>query len=165
MINYLNKENRLSLEEFYSRGPSLWRWIKFGHGKSTPYVSPFSKESLTAAPAPHIQDRIDLLIKRPMNLPSILKNRGVLFFNRAKSFPIGPNGMTRNYMGDGYVFFMDMYFTEGSGLPQIVAPIVSNFYNYLYSYRCLLTPPLFVCLSRIRELRLVKTRSLAKERP
>jgi hypothetical protein len=134
---------------FYKSGSSLWRWVKYGHGKSTPYVDPFSKDSLTAPCAPYINNRIKYLMTNLKSLPSILKDRATNFMEASRNFPVNPNSI-HNYPGDGYVFFMDPYFF-GYHYPRHTNLEVFNFYNYLYSYRHLITPAFFNYLTSLKD--------------
>jgi len=142
-------KERAPLSEFFEHGPSLWRWIKYGHGKSVPYIDPFSKDSLTAHAAPFVNKRIDNLMAKPLSLPQILQNRAVCFCGASKCFASTRNDHGIRYPGDGYVFFMDTYFTEGVNLRHI-KPEAYNFYNYIYSYRNLISPALYKYLSDLR---------------
>lgn len=148
MTDYASIKTGRSLHEFYERGPSLWRWVKYGHGKSVPYVNPFSRESLTAPSAPFIEKRINFVMTRPHDLPSILQNRALRFHNIFKRNQANA-GIHHEYPGDGYVFFMDRNFIENY-YPRHVNPVTIHLYNYLYSYRHLMTPALFDHLSGLR---------------
>jgi len=146
---YMPVKNRSSLGEFFEHGPSLWRWVKYGHGKSVPYVDPFSADSLTAPAAPFVSKRISNLLTKPLSLPSILQNRAVCFRRAAMYFSSAYDDYGNGYPGDGYLFFMDPYFTEGS-FPQCITMEEFHFYNYIYSYRNLIGPALYKNLSGLR---------------
>ncbi|MCL2557792.1 MAG: PcfJ domain-containing protein [Treponema sp.] len=145
---YVQAGAGLFLRDFYLKGPSLWRWVKYGHGKAVIYDDPFSKKSLTAPSAPHVQKRIQSLMTKPLSLPSILQNRALLFLSSSDLFSNATEALNA-YPGDGYLFFMDPYFTADSRHPRYASREAFSFYNYLYSYRDLMTPALFKHLSRI----------------
>jgi len=154
MTNYTPS---FSHERFFKDGSSLWRWIKYGQSKSVLYRDPFSMESHKSPPVPNIQKRIERLMTKPETLPSKFKERAACFADAAKGFPACAEvGAGYYYPGDGYVFFMDRFFI-GSVFPRHTNPVVFDFYNYIYSYRHLMTPILFDyfsnlknCLSKIR---------------
>ena len=142
-----------SPDNFYRNGSSLWRWVKYGHGKTTPYVDPFSKDSLNAPRViedygKQVNRRIHNLMTDPQKLPPEFNERASNFIKASENFPVIP-GSIRNYPGDGYVFFMDHYFF-GNYYPRHTNPKVFNFYNYLYSYRPFLTLPLFNYFTGLR---------------
>jgi len=144
---------QFSFQEFFERCPSLWRWVKYGHDHSTYYVNPFSKESLTAPSAPFVKERIERLITHPLTLPSILHNRALRFLNSSKHFSAYLNAMD-NYPGDGYIFFMDPYF--GGNCPRFVSKTTFHFFNFLYSYRHLISPASFEHLAGLRSESLIQ---------
>jgi len=129
---------------FYKTGSSLWRFVKYGHGKSTNYVDPFSEASLTAPCAPYIEKRIENLMHDPNKLPPLFQERAANFLKSSVYFPVNN---TNNYPGDGYLFFMDPFFLYDP--PTHTDPNVFEFYNYLYSYRHLLSRKLFDFLIKI----------------
>jgi len=103
---------------------------------------------------PHVQNRIANLMTKPLSLPSILRNRALRFSSAFSRFPNNPN-FPNEYPGDGYVFFMDPFYAVDSRHPRYIGMKVFSFYNYLYSYRNLVTPPLFKHLSGMSSQALV----------
>jgi hypothetical protein len=148
MLGYAQPKVNSSLRDFYRSGPSIWRYIKYDHSKSLDYVEPFSKNSLTASATLDVNKRIKILMTKPLSLPSILHNRALRFDKASRYFPTGTKDLY-NYPGDGYVFFVDPFLAIDSHF-QYFNPAVFFLYNYLYSYRHLITPPLFKYLTKIR---------------
>ena len=148
MIGYKQSRTGFSLGEFYRNGPSIWRYIKYGHIKSPDYVDPFTEKSLLATATLDVNKRIINLLTKPISLPSILQNRALRFLKASRYFPAGPKDIL-NYPGDGYVFFVDPFLAIDSYF-QFLNPAVYFLYNYLYSYRHLITPSLFKYITNLK---------------